>query len=138
MTATAGYIAPIIVVAALAYAPWYVEFRSQAAGLEPYVRNGTRPAHALLQYGPLGMFGATVTAFALREPLRGRALSVAPFTIWVVLVPLLVWALLPSSAELSPVEPDTLPTKVGLGDRIDARGALEPHGEGHRRDEHAR
>ncbi len=119
---TAGYMAPVALVAAVAYAPWYVDFRSQAAGIEPYVGAGTRPMHALLQFGPLVLFGAVASAFGLVRPIRGRVWSVAPFTIWIVLVPLLVWAVL-SSTTVVGTNPDGSVQLAGFADRVQARGA---------------
>src|SRR5690606_4219168 len=54
---TAGYVLPILFVAVVAYLPWYIDFRSQAEGLYPYVGRGSRPAQAFLQFGPLVLAG---------------------------------------------------------------------------------
>jgi YYY domain-containing protein len=77
----------------LAYLPWWLDFRSQASGLQPYVGPGTRPAHALLQFGPVGiaaLTGTIVLAARGRDaPIRGAfAVGLA-----VLVLPLAVWAL---------------------------------------------
>ncbi len=77
----------------LAYLPWWLDFRSQASGLQPYVGPGTQPAHALLQFGPIAvaaMTGSIVLAARARTaPIRGAfavglALLVLPLAVWVV------------------------------------------------------
>ena len=114
-----AFLGPVVLVAAVVYAPWYIDFRSQASGLEPYVGEGTRPAHTFLQFGPFVLLAVASSLFALWEPLRSKALAVAPFTIWVAVVPLLVWLVLPSGT----LKPGTTDEFVGLGDAVDARGA---------------
>ena len=122
LRATAAYIAPIAVIAALAFAPWYVDFRSQASGLEPYVGTGIRPAHFLLQFGLLALLGAAVSAFSLTHRLRGPFIAAAPYTIWIALIPLLGWALLPSSFVVE-ILPDGTEMTAGLSERVNRRGA---------------
>jgi len=78
----------------LAYLPWWLDFRSQASGFEPYVGAGTRPAHALLQFGPVGLAAVTgslvLAARARGLPVRGPffaglAVLVLPLALWVLL-----------------------------------------------------
>jgi len=88
---TSGYLAPVFLLAILLYLPWYLDFRSQAAGLYPYIGKGTRPAHAFLQFGPLLLASLLLlTAPLKRYDLRSLA-RVAGFTAWLSLGPILAW-----------------------------------------------
>lgn len=75
------------------FAPWWLDFSSQAGGFYAYVGEGTRPAHAFLQYGVV-LVPALAALFALR---RARALGTwfdAMFTAMLVpILPLLAWVL---------------------------------------------
>ncbi len=98
----ASYVAPLAVAATILYLPWLLDFSSQAGGLKPYVGAGTRPAHLLLQFGPLLAAGGAVALWSLRGQDRGKATNVALGTAWLPLVPFLAWILLASfEGELS-------------------------------------
>ena len=93
VAATGTYLAPLAVLAAVAYAPWYLEFHSQAGGFAVYTGEGTRPEHAFLQFGPLLLGALLVLVWALvrRGALRSAIAFVAalavpalPLTFWVV------------------------------------------------------
>ena len=55
-------LATSVAAAAILYLPWLLDFSSQAGGLQPYVGAGTRPAHLLLQFGPLLAAGGAIGA----------------------------------------------------------------------------
>ena len=75
--------------AALAlYAPWWLTFSSQASGLLPYVGEGTRPAHAFLQFGVPGLAAALLLA---AFPGRARLGPPAVAAGWVAVVPFVGW-----------------------------------------------
>ena len=105
----AGYVAPLGVAAVLLYAPWVLDFSSQAGGIEPYVGAGTRPPHLLLQFGPVLVAGLATALWSLRGMSRSAVTNAALGTAWVPLVPFLAWILLAT-------------TKGDLGDGVDARG----------------
>ncbi|MEX2246489.1 MAG: DUF2298 domain-containing protein [Dehalococcoidia bacterium] len=71
----ASFAVPLLVVAIVAYAPFYVSFTSQADGIAAIVSNGrvtepgTRPFHALLYWGPLF---AVVVPFVVARLAAGR------------------------------------------------------------------
>lgn len=90
----AGYLGPIVAVAVAAYLPWYIDFRSQAAGLYPYVGTGTRPAHAFLQFGPLLIAGLLSLTWALRRAERSLVSNSAVVSLWAPFVPLALWVAL--------------------------------------------
>ncbi|MGI8925301.1 MAG: DUF2298 domain-containing protein, partial [Tepidiformaceae bacterium] len=94
LLATGGYAAPVLLLGLAAYAPWYLDFRSQASGFHPYIGAGTRPAHAFLQFGPLLLAGLLALGWCARREGLARCFSVAPLTVWVPLAPLLLWATL--------------------------------------------
>lgn len=106
--ATAAYLGPIAVAAAILYAPWYLDFSSQAAGLYAYTREGSRPEHVFLQWGPLLAAGALVAGWGIARERRA-AVAAAPFTLWVAVLPLLAWVGLAAY-------------RGTLGDGVDARG----------------
>ena len=91
--ASAGYLAPLAVVAVLLYLPWYADFRSQAGGLYPYVGAGTRPAHAFLQFGPVLLGGLLAVAVGPRIRVRDLR-KVALWAVLVPVVPLAAWLFL--------------------------------------------
>lgn len=76
----------------LAYLPWWLDFRSQASGLEPYLGAGTRPAHAFLQFGVIGLLALAGT-LALSAVLR-RTESLLPLVAGfaVLVLPVVAWA----------------------------------------------
>jgi len=90
----AGYLGPILVVAVAAYVPWYVDFRSQAAGLYPYVGAGTRPAHAFLQFGPLLFAGLLALTWAFRRGERTVFVNTGVLCLWAPFVPFALWVAL--------------------------------------------
>lgn len=75
----------------LAYLPWWLDFRSQASGIEPYIGAGTSPGHAFLQFGVVGtvaLLGVALLAVRIKHaPVRG------PFVVGLVFLlgPLLAW-----------------------------------------------
>ncbi|MCC7363444.1 MAG: hypothetical protein IT303_03655 [Dehalococcoidia bacterium] len=91
LIATAGYLAPIAVVAIAAYLPWGLDFSSQAEGIYAYTGPGTRPPHALLQFGPLVAAAMVALTWGIRRG-DGRliadslymtaAVPFVPFTVW--------------------------------------------------------
>ncbi|MBI4770795.1 MAG: hypothetical protein HY784_10410, partial [Chloroflexi bacterium] len=94
LLATGGYLVPVFALAIVAYVPWYMEFSSQASGFLPYVGEGTRPAHAFLQFGPLLLAGALTLVPAARGfegKDIGRCLA---HTLWVPLIPFATWVVL--------------------------------------------
>ena len=91
LVGTVTFVAPVAVLGVAAYIPWYLDFSSQAAGFFPYVGEGTRPAHAFLQFGPLLLCAVLAFAWCLRRSDRKALLVAAPFTAWVPLLPLLLW-----------------------------------------------
>jgi len=89
----ASYLAPIFVLAVLLYLPWYLDFRSQASGIYPYIGAGTRPAHAFLQFGPLLLAALLLVPEALARNSRESSLRLAAGTAWIPLGPVFVWML---------------------------------------------
>ena len=89
--ATAGFLAPVAVLGVLAYVPWYLDFRSQASGFFPYVGQGTRPAHAFLQFGPLLVASLLVLTWAFRRGERDRTLDSAVAALWLPIIPFIGW-----------------------------------------------
>jgi YYY domain-containing protein len=89
--ATLRYLAPVLVVAVVAYLPWYLDFRSQASGFHAYTGAGTRPAHAFLQFGPLLLAGLAATTWGLRRRPPGWSGHALVFAAWIPMLPLLLW-----------------------------------------------
>lgn len=92
--ATAGYLGPVVAVALIAYAPWWLTFGSQADGLYAYIGAGTRPAHAFLQFGPLLAAGLLTTVLAARGRSRPWLADAVLATAWLPLLPFVGWLLL--------------------------------------------
>lgn len=92
--ATVGFLAPIIVLCVVLYIPWYATFSSQAGGLKPYIGNGTRPAHAFLQFGPLLAAALLVVTWSFARWQRQYTLNAAVAALWLPLLPFMVWLLL--------------------------------------------
>jgi YYY domain-containing protein len=88
---TTTYLGPVALLAIAAYAPWWLTFGSQAEGFHAYVGEGTRPAHAFLQFGPLLGAGLLTVLFAGRRATRGQTLNVALATAWIPLLPFVGW-----------------------------------------------
>lgn len=110
VAAALGYLLPVFMLAVVAYAPWYLDFHSQAGGLYPYVGAGTRPAHAFLQFG-IPLFAAFLAAVvAWRGSRREDAARVAPGAAVAVAAPILGWLLLAAA-------------RGELNSAIDARGS---------------
>ncbi len=81
--------------AALVYLPWALTFSSQAAGLYAYSGTGTRPAHALLQFGPIVIPALGLLGWGgLTESGRSRAALIAGVLLVAFL--LVAWATLAS------------------------------------------
>ncbi|MEO9255488.1 MAG: DUF2298 domain-containing protein, partial [Tepidiformaceae bacterium] len=91
---TGTYLLPIVVLAVIAYVPWYIHFSSQAGGLEPYIGEGTRPAHAFLQFGVIGITALLVLTWAFRRGERDLTFNSAMLALWVPMVPFGIWLLL--------------------------------------------
>lgn len=87
----AKYLLPIVVLAVAAYLPWYLDFRSQASGLYPYVGAGTRPVHAFLQFGPLLIAALLALTWAFRRGERGALSNSAVLSLWAPFVPFALW-----------------------------------------------
>ncbi len=92
--ATASYLLPVAALGAVAYAPWYADFSSQASGLYAYVGEGTRPEHAFLQFGLPLLAALPIAGWALRRRLEGALPRIAGLVLWVPLLPLFAWILL--------------------------------------------
>ncbi|MBA4180964.1 MAG: hypothetical protein C0506_10285 [Anaerolinea sp.] len=88
---SAGYLLPLWVISAVAFIPWYVDFSSQAGGLYPYVREGTRPAHAFLQFGPLMAAALLSLVWSFRRAPRSAVGDALWSTAWLPLLPFLGW-----------------------------------------------
>ena len=109
---SAGYLAPIFVLAIVAYLPWYREFSSQADGIHAYVGTGTRPAHAFLQFGALLLAAVLVAVFAFRGLTLRDAAPTAMNTAWIPLLPVLAWlAFTAAAGDL----PDAVRDRSGQG-----------------------
>ncbi len=112
---TAGFALPLILLAVIAYAPFYFDFHTQASGLEPVEGGATRFHHALIFWGP---FAVLLVPFVLWVLLRNDGRRWLNFDrIQLALAPsaliLVVWGL-------------WVLTKGGLGnlgDQLSARGA---------------
>jgi len=87
----ATYLGPVALLAVAGYAPWWLTFGSQAEGFYAYVGEGTRPAHAFLQFGPLLGAGLLTALFSARKATRGQSLNVALGTAWIPLLPFVGW-----------------------------------------------
>ena len=89
LAGAAAFLAPAGAAAVALYAPWWLTFSSQASGLLPYVGEGTRPAHAFLQFGVLGLAAAALllAAYPGRERLGPPAVAAG----WVAVVPFVGW-----------------------------------------------
>jgi len=92
--ATASYLLPAAALAAVAYAPWYADFSSQASGLYAYVGEGTRPQHAFLQFGLPLLAALPIAGWALTRRLGGSLPRIAGLALWVPLIPLFAWIFL--------------------------------------------
>ncbi|MCX7618145.1 DUF2298 domain-containing protein [Tepidiforma sp.] len=89
MAAAAGWLAPAGLLALALYAPWWLTFSSQASGLYAYTGEGTRPAHAFLQFGvPLAFAGLGLLAFAPGFRRLGPPATVAG---WAAVLPFIGW-----------------------------------------------
>ncbi|MDZ7728233.1 MAG: DUF2298 domain-containing protein [Dehalococcoidia bacterium] len=91
LLASVRFLVPAGVLAVLIFSPWWWFFSSQASGLYAYTGEGTRPAHALLQYGPLGIpaLGLLVAARSWRR--SSDATNAALLALWVPLLPAIAW-----------------------------------------------
>jgi uncharacterized membrane protein len=88
------FLLPVGIVAVVAYIPWYIHFSSQAGGLEPYIGEGTRPAHAFLQFGPLGIAALLVLTWVFRRGDRDLTFNSAVLALWVPMIPFALWLIL--------------------------------------------
>lgn len=105
----ATYLAPVALLAVLGYAPWWLTFGSQAEGLYAYVGEGTRPAHAFLQFGPLLGAGILTALLGWRRVPTARAANVILATAWIPLLPFVGWLALAA-------------VRGDLAEGLDARG----------------
>ncbi len=94
LRAAASYLGPVFAVAVIAYLPWYVDFRSQASGIYPYVGEGTRPEHAFLQFGPVVLASLLGLSWSFRGHGRASFSQALVATAWLPLLPLAGWVLL--------------------------------------------
>jgi YYY domain-containing protein len=140
---SAGFVLPLLIVAALAYSPFFFGgFESQASGFSPVPRSGTGLFHALMLWGPFAVLvlpyaawrlvqiGKPITRAAILWSLAPPAAIVVLWGIWNALAihgdqsgfgrdHLLGW--LPTT--LVPNEPlNDKGQVIGLGDRIGNRG----------------
>ncbi len=90
---TLAYLAPAAAAAAVIFAPWWLEFSSQASGIYAYTGAGTRPAHAFLQFGVLGS-AALLTLGFVHRATRPEFINAALGTAWLVVVPFVGWVAL--------------------------------------------
>lgn len=88
---TAGYVLPLGVAALALYLPWVLTFSSQAEGIQPYTGTGTRPAHVLLQFGPILAAGLAAAAWATRGLTRERAVNGLLGAAWLPVLPFIAW-----------------------------------------------
>ncbi len=96
------YLAPIGLAAVVLYSPWWVTFNSQAGGLYAYVGEGTSPAHAFLQWGPILLAGLLGVLYVRRTTPGGLLLNAAVAAAWVPVVPFIAWlALAQARGDLS-------------------------------------
>lgn len=87
--AAAGWLVPTALAALLLYSPWWLTFSSQASGLYPYIGEGTRPAHAFLQFGTPLLFAALgLLAFWPSRRTLGPAAAAAG---WLAVLPFVGW-----------------------------------------------
>jgi YYY domain-containing protein len=91
VVASAGYVGPVAVVAALAYLPWLLVFDSQAGGIYPYVGRGTDPVEWLLQFGAPLAGALALLAWAMRGMRVREWAAPATFALWMPALPLLLW-----------------------------------------------
>ncbi|MCC6382191.1 MAG: hypothetical protein IT304_06755 [Dehalococcoidia bacterium] len=91
---TLGYVAALVLVAVVAYAPWYVDFRSQASGFYAYVGEGTQPNPAFLTFGPLWLAAVVGLTWTVRRGDWPNLPDVLLGSLWVPLLPFLGWILL--------------------------------------------
>lgn len=99
----AEFLVPMVFAAIVLYAPWYIDFRSQAGGIYPYIGVGTRPAHAFLQFGVLGLAVLLSLTWSFRHASANRLRTVFVPTLLVPLVPFALWlALCQAHGQLSP------------------------------------
>jgi uncharacterized membrane protein len=107
---TVTYLAPIALAAVALYSPWWVSFNSQAGGLYAYVGEGTTPAHAFLQWGPLLLAGLLGLGYLRRTVPGSLLVNSAVAAAWVPVLPFIGWLTLAWSRDT-------------LSDGLDARGA---------------
>ena len=88
---TAGFVVPLGLAAVVLYLPWVVNFSSQAGGIQPYIGAGTRPAHILLQFGPILAAGLVAAAWSGRGLSREHALNVLLGAAWLPVLPFILW-----------------------------------------------
>ncbi len=112
---TAGFALPLVVLAVLAYLPFYFDFHTQASGLEPVEGGATRLNHELIFWGP---FAVLLVPFVLWTLLRDEGwrwltadrVQLAAVPSALILVVWVIWVL----------------AKGGVGnlsDQLSARGA---------------
>lgn len=107
---TATYLAPIGLASVVLYSPWWVTFNSQAGGLYAYVGEGTSPAHAFLQWGPIVLAGLLGVIYVRRSAPSGLVINAAVAAAWVPVLPFIGWLALAQ-------------VRGTLSDGIDARSA---------------
>ncbi|HJP41666.1 MAG TPA: DUF2298 domain-containing protein, partial [Dehalococcoidia bacterium] len=86
-----GYLVPLFILATLLYLPWYRTFSSQAEGLYAFTGEGTKPAHAFLQFGTLLIASAAMLTWAIPSWRRLTSPVTLAAGATVVVVPLVAW-----------------------------------------------
>ncbi|MGE3074209.1 MAG: DUF2298 domain-containing protein [Dehalococcoidia bacterium] len=91
LVSTAGFVVPLGIAAVVLYLPWVVDFSSQAQGIQPYIGAGTRPAHVLLQFGPIVAAGLVAAVWSARALSRQDAINVLLGAAWLPVLPFILW-----------------------------------------------
>lgn len=110
VVAAATYLAPVGIAAIILYSPWWVTFNSQAGGLYAYVGEGTSPAHAFLQWGPILFAGLLAALYVRRSVPNGLLVNSVVAAAWAPVLPFIGWLALAQ-------------VRGTLSDGIDARTA---------------
>ncbi|MGE0059533.1 MAG: DUF2298 domain-containing protein, partial [Dehalococcoidia bacterium] len=94
LQATAGFVVPLVVLAALLYLPFYVSFSSQASGFDTVVNGATRPLHSALFWGILAVVNLPLPFILITRGGFVRRRGDLPLALGIPALLLAVWALL--------------------------------------------